>query len=175
MTQKYLILLVILFIFISFSAHAQLVVFYKCGETALDSPMIKPHINIVNYGETGVALKDIVVRYFYSNEERSPERFQVEYATIGGSRIMITLEYGFAEISFSDVDMIIPPGGETGEIQIKINKQNWTNYNQRDDYSFNPTVTKFKEYPRIALYDQGVLVWGSEHFLNPFPTPPVPD
>lgn len=176
MIRKHLILLTILFIAVVFSANAQVVVLYRCGETALESSVIKPHINIINYGETGVALKDIKVRYFYSNEGRSPERSQIEYAVLGGSRILVTLEYGYAEISFPDVDLIIPPGGgETGEIQIKINKNNWTNYDQGDDFSFNPTIMTFTEFPRIALYYQDVLVYGTEHFLNPSPTPPVPN
>ncbi|MBN2535375.1 MAG: hypothetical protein JXB88_21030 [Spirochaetales bacterium] len=175
MTRKYLIFLVILLISISFSVHAQVVVLYKCGEPTLESSIIRPHINIVNRGDTGIALNDIVVRYFYTNEGLTPERFQIDYAVLGGSRIMINLEYGYAEISFPGVDMIIPPGGgETGEIQIKINRSDWTNYDQRDDFSFNPTFTAFKESPRIALYYQGTLIWGTEHFINPSPTPPVP-
>lgn len=172
MIRKNSILLCILLVFITFSASAQIVVFYKCGETSLESPMIKPYINIFNYGPDGAELKNIKIRYFYSNEGGAEERSQIEYAVVGSSYVKVTFETGFFEISFPGADMVIPPGGgETGVIQLKINKQDWSNYDQSNDFSFNPTYTEFRDTERIAAYHNGVLVWGTEHNAEPSPTP----
>ncbi|HEX7057422.1 MAG TPA: hypothetical protein VF260_09545, partial [Bacilli bacterium] len=53
-------------------------------------------------------------------------------------------------------------GGNSGEIQTRINKNDWTNYNESDDYSFDATKTTFANWDHVALYQDGVLVWGAE-------------
>jgi cellulose 1,4-beta-cellobiosidase len=175
MIRKNLLILLLAMLCFAGSAHAQLIVLYKCGETNLESPMIKPFINIINESETPYDLKDITVRYFYTKEGEAFERYQVEYAVVGSSYVKVAFEQGFFDISFPDINMSIPPlGGETGIIQIKINKQDWSNYDQRDDYSFNPTFSELREFSRIALYYQGMKIWGNEHFKGPSPTPNVP-
>ena len=175
MIQKIILIIILLLFSISFYVSSQIAVHYRCGETDLESPMIKPHINIINKGDTSVELKDIKIRYFYSKEGNADERFQVEYAVVGGAFIKVTFEYGYFEISFPEADMVIPAnGGATGEIQLKIYKQDWSNYDQSDDFSFNPTFSEFGEFGRIALYYQDAVYWGTEHYLGPSPTPLVP-
>ena len=170
MRQKNNILLILLLFFISFSMHAQIVILYKCGEPAFESSMIKPGINIVNNSDFGLELKNIKIRYFYSKDGQSDEQYQIEYAVVGGSYIKVTFKYGFMEITFPDVNMVIPPGGgETGIIQIKVHKQDWSNYNQSDDFSFNPTFSEYREFGKIALYYMDALVWGTEHMPSPTP------
>jgi cellulose 1,4-beta-cellobiosidase len=175
MIRKNLLILLLVLICVTISAHAQIIVLYKCGEADLESPMIKPYINIINPSETPFNLKDITVRYFYTKEGASFERYQIEYAVVGSSYVKVAFEKGYFDITFPEADMIIPPlGGETGVIQLKIHKQDWSNYDQSDDYSFNPTFTEFSEFGRIALYYQGMKMWGSEHFKGPSPTPNAP-
>ena len=53
--------------------------------------------------------------------------------------------------------------GQTGgEIQGRFNKDNWTNYDEANDWSYDPTKLAFADWDRVTLYRNGVLVWGTE-------------
>ena len=54
------------------------------------------------------------------------------------------------------------PGGTSGEIQNRFSKQDWSNYDERNDYSFDPSKTTYQDWTRVTLYRNGVLVWGVE-------------
>ena len=50
-----------------------------------------------------------------------------------------------------------------------MHNQNWTNYNEANDYSYDATKTAFADWNRVTLYRNGALVWGTE------PAPAGPD
>jgi hypothetical protein len=43
-----------------------------------------------------------------------------------------------------------------------MNKNDWSNYDETNDYSFDATKTAFSDWNRVTLYRNGVLVWGIE-------------
>jgi hypothetical protein len=53
-------------------------------------------------------------------------------------------------------------GPDTGEIQIRFAKEDWSSYDESDDYSFDATKTDFAAWPRVTLYHKGTLIWGAE-------------
>ncbi|TWK64131.1 hypothetical protein CHCC20343_2786 [Bacillus licheniformis] len=53
------------------------------------------------------------------------------------------------------------PGASTGEIQIRLHNDGWSNYAQSGDYSFLNSNT-FKNTKKITLYENGKLIWGTE-------------
>lgn len=56
----------------------------------------------------------------------------------------------------------MPPGSETGEIQARFNKSNWSNYDESNDYSYDGSKTSFADWDRIGLYQNGELIYGIE-------------
>src|SRR4029079_1323606 len=50
----------------------------------------------------------------------------------------------------------------TGEVQGRSNKDDWTNYDESNDYSYDPTKLAFADWDRVTLYRNGALVWGTE-------------
>ncbi|MNY40735.1 Beta-mannanase/endoglucanase A precursor [compost metagenome] len=66
----------------------------------------------------------------------------------------------YVEISFSPAAGSLAPGANTGEIQLRINKTDWSNYNETGDYSYDPAKTAYTDWSRVPLYLNGVLVWG---------------
>ncbi|MNF00268.1 Beta-mannanase/endoglucanase A precursor [compost metagenome] len=68
----------------------------------------------------------------------------------------------YVEISFTAGAGSLAPGANTGEIQLRINKTDWSNYNEAGDYSYDPSKTSFTDWERVPLYLNGTLAWGLE-------------
>jgi cellulose 1,4-beta-cellobiosidase len=56
----------------------------------------------------------------------------------------------------------LAPGASTGEIQTRIHKSDWSNYDESDDYSYDPLKTAYTEWSKVTLYQDGGLIWGIE-------------
>jgi len=164
-------ILLLLLLIITYNASAQLAVMYKCPEHRSNTPIIKLHIKIINLDSKNIPLNEIKVHYFYEKEGNAEEFFQVDYALIGSSQVNVEFFYGYAEISFPDNEMVIPPGGNSGEIHIRFSKQDWSNYNQDNDFSFNPEINQYTAHEGIAIYYKEELVWGNEYLPEPSPVP----
>jgi hypothetical protein len=51
-------------------------------------------------------------------------------------------------------------GSDSGEIKVRFNRADWSEFSQTDDYSFS-AVSDYVDWERIALLSGGHLVWGS--------------
>jgi hypothetical protein len=68
----------------------------------------------------------------------------------------------YLEVAFTEAAGPLAPASETGEIQARCQKADYSPYQEADDPSFDPAATVFADAPRVTLYRQGVLVWGVE-------------
>src|SRR5262245_3415238 len=151
---------------------------YRAADINSTDNQIKPHLNIVNSGTTTVPMSELSVRYWYTNDGNRPQVYDCDYAVRGCSNVtasFVTLSSSvpgatmYLQLSFGAGAGSLAAGQQSGEIQNRIHNQDWSNYNEADDYSFDPTKTAFADWNRITLYRNGALIWGSE------PTPPVVD
>lgn len=141
---------------------------YKASATGATTNELKPHFNIVNDGPDTVALGELTLRYWYTLEPGSTtEVFACDYAQIGCGQVMAA----FAAASGANADHALEitfaggslaAGQQTGEIQARFHKDNYSNYDQTNDYSFDPAKTSFADWDKVALYHNGALVWGIE-------------
>src|SRR5205814_2308294 len=67
----------------------------------------------------------------------------------------------YLEVHFTAGAGSIAAGGQSGEIQNRFAKNDWTNYTQTGDYSFDATKTAFADWTHVTLYRNGTLVWGT--------------
>ncbi|MBN2443670.1 MAG: hypothetical protein JXJ04_20080 [Spirochaetales bacterium] len=160
--MKKLILLAVISILCASFAFTQVTVSYKCANTSVSTNQIKPHINLINTGSTAIDLETLKVRYYYTKEGTAGEQLSVDYAAIGKSQITGNIETGYAEITFLQNTGSIRGGGQTGDIQLRIFKTDWSVYDQTNDYSFDPTKTAYTEWENITLYENDILIWGTE-------------
>lgn len=151
--------------------QGDLVVKYRTSDTNPTDNQFRPQLQIVNNGTTAVALSNVKLRYYYTIDGEKPQQFNVDYATIGGSNVQGTFvkvnpavtgaDY-YLEISFGAGAGSLAPGANTGDIQIRVNKSDWSNYNETGDYSYDATKTSYTEWQHVPLYLNGTLVWGLE-------------
>jgi endoglucanase len=146
---------------------------YRAADTNAGDNQIKPHFNIVNLGTSAVPLSELKIRYWYTREGTASQNFWCDYSAIPGSCTNLSGAFVqvspartgadfYLEVSFTPAAGSILAGGQSGEIQTRFAKTDWSNYNETGDYSFDPTKTSFADWTHVTLYRNGVLVWGTE-------------
>nr|WP_245746171.1 glycoside hydrolase family 9 protein [Evansella caseinilytica] len=148
-----------------------LVVFYRTTDTNATDSHVRPHFNIVNSGERDIVLEDVTLRYWYTIDGDAPQQFHCDWARIGCGNVSgsfvplaqpVTGADHYLEIRFDSSAGGLRAGEETGEIQARFNKINWTSYNENNDYSYDGTKITFEEWEKVTLYVGDELVWGIE-------------
>ncbi len=116
-------------------------------------------------------LQELTVRYWYKTGDEKPQKFWCDWAKIGSQNVTVTFHRlkkaiaaadTYLEIGFLEAAGAVEPGGNSGEVQIRVAKEDWSNYDQSNDYSFDAGKTDYTEWPHVTLYRRGQLVWGSE-------------
>ncbi|GMK37672.1 hypothetical protein PCCS19_07260 [Paenibacillus sp. CCS19] len=151
---------------------SNLVVQYKLNNSNASDNMIYATFNIKNTGASAVSLSGLKLRYYLTKDSASASlNFWTDYAQVGTSNVSgvfgsvspsKTTADTYLELSFSAAAGTIAPGGQTGDIQIRIAKSDWTNLNESNDYSFDGTKSSFADWNKVTLYQGGTLVWGIE-------------
>jgi len=149
-----------------------LIVEYRAGDTDAGNNQIKPHLNIKNIGTTVIPLQEVTVRYWFTKEGNAPQQFHCDWARLGCSNITGKFVDGsvsgsddkisYLEIGFTSGAGMLARGGQTGEIQLRFNKTDWSNYDESDDPSFDGKATVFKPWDKITVYRNGKLISGKE-------------
>jgi len=146
---------------------------YRAADTNAGDNQIKPHFRIVNAGTSSMPLSELKIRYWFTREGTASQSFWCDWAAIPGSCTNVTGTFVqvnqartganfYLEISFTPAAGSIAAGSQSGEIQARFAKADWSNYTETGDYSFDPTKTSFTDWDHVTLYRNGVLVWGTE-------------
>jgi len=149
---------------------------YRAGDPTLPSDnQIKPQIKVFNTGKFPVGFKDITVRYWYTNEGTSAQTFAVDFAPGVGvanvtskfvrPNLLASGSNSYLEIGFLEAAGTLAPGADSGEIQTRFSRTDFTNYVEGDDYSHG-TQTSYIDWTKVTVYQAGRLVWGKEPTPN---------
>jgi hypothetical protein len=128
-------------------------------------------MEIVNTGTSAVVLSTLTIRYWYTIDTSQPQTPWCDFATLGCSNItesFVTVSPArsgadtYILVGFTSSAGSLAAGASTGEIQARFNKNDFSNYTETGDYSYDPTKTTYTDWNKVTLYQNGTLVWGTE-------------
>ena len=154
--------------------RGQLVVRARSTSANVQTNNISFILQVVNDQGAATDLRDLELRYWYKPGQlgKATQQVDIDYAAVGAANIKTDITppdaNGLAvlRVRFSDTAGAIKPYTSSGDITVRIHKSDWTNYDQRGDFSFKPDNT-LSDWDHVALYQGGQLVWGLE------PEPPT--
>jgi hypothetical protein len=133
------------------------------------APLAQPAFQIMNNTSNSIALSNLTIRYWYTEDGTETQQFWCDYAVIGCGNVSGSFNSLSPATSTADTYLqvsftsgILAAGASTGPIETRFNKSDYTMFNQTNDYSWNSSVTSWQPYGNVGLYDNGQLVWGTE-------------
>lgn len=140
------------------------------GNTSVSTNGISPKFKVVNTGNSAIQLSDVKLRYYYTIDGEEAQSFWSDWASIGSANV--TSKFVKLATPVAGADYVLEVGftssagtlnaGQSAEIQARFSKNNWSNYNQANDYSFKAASTQFANHEQVTGYINGQLVWGIE-------------
>jgi cellulose 1,4-beta-cellobiosidase len=106
------------------------------------------------------------VRYWFTDEETAVSVAHCDYAAIGNDKITAVAGSNgtqhYVDVTFSQAAGALNAGSSTGAIYLRIHHDNWTPYDENDDYSFSLAQVDFIDWQNVTLYHNDQLIWGVE-------------
>ncbi len=140
------------------------------GNTTATINTLNPRYKITNTGTSAIPLTDLTLRYYYTIDSAKPQSFWCDWSHVGSSNVtgnFVTMGTPktnadtYLEIGFTSGAGSLGVG-QSIEIQTRINKNDWTNYTQTNDYSFDSTDSSYVDWNNVPGYLSGSLEWGNE-------------
>ncbi|HEY0753242.1 MAG TPA: cellulose binding domain-containing protein [Ktedonobacteraceae bacterium] len=161
-------------------AATGLVLQYADATTLASTSTPRPHFEIVNNTTSSISLSSLTIRYWYTADGTQAQQFWCDYALVGCNNLtgsFVTLSSPtstadtYLQIGFTSAAGSLAANGNTGDLQARFNRTDWSNYNQANDYSWNQNQTSYAPWTQVTLYLNGQLIYGTEPNGTVAPTP----
>lgn len=139
-------------------------------QKAISTNGIQPSFKIENIGEVPVNLSDVKLRYYFTSDGTASHNFYCNWASIGSENVIgefvnisptkVNADC-YLEISFKDGTGQLDYG-KSVEVRARFSKQDWTDYTQSNDYSFDSVASSYVDSDKLGLFMFGVLIDGTQ-------------
>ena len=127
---------------------------------------ISTYLSLNNGGNVPVSYSDVRVRYWFTSDGNVPLNYWVDYSgvPVTGQFTSVSRDSAdtYFELSVDSSAGMLYPLSTTGNIQYRIAKSDWSNFNETNDWSYQPAAPYFAANNRITVYYKGQLVSGVE-------------
>ncbi|MGW7052822.1 cellulase family glycosylhydrolase [Streptomyces sp. NPDC054887] len=141
---------------------------YKNNDASATDNAIRPGLQVANTGSTPLDLSTVSVRYYFTRDGGAPSvSAWCDYAAVGCAQVKlkvvpltspVTGADAYLEVTFAGGSLAA--GKDTGDIQLRMSKSDWSNFNEADDYS-RSTATAYADAPAVPAYTGATLAWGA--------------
>ncbi len=153
------------------SASLSLAVQYRTSSDKNKISEIRPEFVLVNQGSEAISLNEISLRYWYTGDGDQPQKFWCDYALLGcenlkGTFVKLDQPHKDADsyllLTFGSGAGSLKGNSSSDEIKVRLSKEDWSEYQQNNDYSFDASKKNFANWQKVTIYRNGVLIWGTE-------------
>ncbi|MDS0526350.1 cohesin domain-containing protein [Clostridium sp. SHJSY1] len=144
------------------------------SNNATSTNALNPKFKITNTSGEAINLSDLKLKYYYNSDGSEKQNFWCDYSgttsgtyknftgnVVGSINPYTTADGGntntYLQIAFNSAAGTLE-AGQTMEVQTRIAKENWTNYDQSNDYSFNANGTS--PWNKVTAELGSELIWG---------------
>ncbi|MBW4891612.1 hypothetical protein KXQ82_17940 [Mucilaginibacter sp. HMF5004] len=132
---------------------------------------ISTYLAVNNTGNTSLNYADVKVRYWFTKEGTAGLNYFIDYAKLGSNLVSgkfvslspaLTNADSYFELSFNPSAGVLSPLSNTGNVQYRLAKTDWSAFNTSNDYSYAARTSAMQENSHITVYYQGQLIYGTE-------------
>jgi hypothetical protein len=146
------------------------------NRSAVGDNVLRPTLHLVNTGTLPVDLSRVTLRYWFTRDGgTAPLQTACEFAVIGCAQVT-TRTVGlnparqgadaYLEVGFTAAAGSWWPTASIGEVQVRVNKADWTNFAEADDHSYLPQAWTPVDSSRVTVHLDGNRIWGDEPVAN---------
>lgn len=159
------------------SGAVSMKVSYRAANTNVSDKVISPVIRVSNLSTRTVELKDVAVRYWFTDDGiRNPRITCSKGGSIGCDKIALSVRRDETKGSYLQLRFRsgrLNAGKHSGDIVLRVTSPR-NPYNESNDYSYSGSST-LADAEKVTGYYKGDLIWGIEPSAqSPSPTPTTP-
>ena len=144
---------------------------YRNYDGATSDNQIKPGLQLLNTGSSSITLSRVTIRYWFTRDGGATSfSTWCDYAAISCANLTESVVAvspsrpgadSYLQVGFTSGAASLAAGASAGDMQMRFNKTDWSNFNEANDYSYG-TGTSYADSTKATVYVDGVLVWGTE-------------
>ena len=158
-----------------FAENNSIKVMFSNGNTSSSTNSIYPRFKVTNTSSNSINLADLKLRYYYTIDQEQPQKFWCDNAGITSNNTytdvtsIVTGNFAKLAIPSANADYYLEVGFNSGtlesgasiEVQTRFAKNDWSNFNQSNDYSFCSSSV-YTEWNSISAFLSGTMVFGTQ-------------
>ncbi|MFF8292278.1 cellulase family glycosylhydrolase [Streptomyces sp. NPDC016309] len=141
---------------------------YRNNDGSATDNAVRPGLQVVNTGASALDLGTVSARYYFTRDGGSPSvNAWCDYAAVGCDRVRLRVvplvppaagADAYLEVAFTGGSLAA--GRDTGDIQLRMSKADWSAFDETDDHSRSAPAA-YADAPAVPAYTGTALVWGA--------------